>query len=258
MDCGFPVKDLWTLIKSKIIYAGLVKENMTSNTVPNRYLPLVLFSGMAADPNIFVGQKIAWEQLVVPQWPVPLANETLDEYAKRFAEGLKGAEIGILGGASFGGIVALHVAQYLRPKAILLIGSVTSPAELPRYARWLRPMRRVIRFLPVRLMQVLATPLAASVFKKLHPGFSGLLKQFVRCDSRVMKWSLERVLGWEKAPNIDAPVFHIHGDRDWMLPLKNTTADRIVRGGGHLISLTHAPQVNDYIGEITESCSVRS
>jgi pimeloyl-ACP methyl ester carboxylesterase len=209
---------------------------------------------MAADEGVFIGQKIAFEQLIVPRWPVPRANESMEEYANRLANELNDADVQILGGASFGGIMAMHVAQYMKPQAVLLIGSAASPAELPRYARLARRLRPFVRFLPVRLLQIVATPLSATVFKKLIPGACGLAKQFVLCDPRVLKWSLEKILSWDVAPQVRVPVFHIHGDRDWILPLKNVSANRVVHGGGHLITLTHASQVNEYIREITTVC----
>ena len=44
-------------------------------------------------------------------------------------------------------------------------------------------------------------------------------------------------------------VHHIHGDRDRMMPLRRVRPDHVVRGGGHLINLTHADEVNAYMAE---------
>lgn len=43
------------------------------------------------------------------------------------------------------------------------------------------------------------------------------------------------------------PVARIHGDRDRILPHRLTRPDVLVRGGGHLISLTHADVVNEFL-----------
>ncbi len=83
--------------------------------------PLILFSGLAADANMFVPQKIAFPQLIVPNWPTPRQNETLDSYCDRIADDLRPHGRAILGGASFGGIIALHVAKRIDPSAVLLI-----------------------------------------------------------------------------------------------------------------------------------------
>ena len=74
--------------------------------------------------------------------------------------------------------------------------------------------------------------------------------QFLDSDPTVFKWSLSRILDWSIAPNVSCPVYHLHGDRDWTLPLRYTDPDKIVAGGGHLLLLTHPAEVNSYIRQI--------
>ena len=82
--------------------------------------PLILFSGFGADAKVFAPQKIAFPQLVVPKWPTPVSGETLDSCCERLADDLRPHGDAIIGGASFGGTVALHVAERLNPLAHLL------------------------------------------------------------------------------------------------------------------------------------------
>ena len=63
----------------------------------------------------------------------------------------------------------------------------------------------------------------------------------------VFKWSLQRILDWGTAPVVTCPILHIHGNRDAVLPIRYTTPDTVVAGGGHVISLTHAREVNEFI-----------
>jgi len=209
--------------------------------------PLILFPGLAADANIFVPQKIAFPQLVVPQWPMPLRGESLDAYCDRLAEKLRPGAEGVIGGASFGGIVALHVAQRVGPRAVLLIGSVRAPDELPRYARWARPFRRLVWLLPVRLLKLLFAPLAMPLARRWAPRLYGLARQFRNCNPAVLKWSLWQLLAWSSKPTVACPVYHIHGNRDIVLPIGRTQPSDFIQSGGHLISLSHAAEVNDFI-----------
>ncbi len=48
-------------------------------------MPLVLFSGLAADGNVFAPQKLAFPQLFVPAWQKPEPNDTLNSYCERLA-----------------------------------------------------------------------------------------------------------------------------------------------------------------------------
>lgn len=79
---------------------------------------------------------------------------------------------------------------------------------------------------------------------------NGLACQFRDSDSRVFKWSLSRILDWKSTPIVPCPVYHLHGDRDWTLPLQSTDPDMVVEGGGHVLSLTHPSDVNAFIRDV--------
>lgn len=209
--------------------------------------PLILFSGLAADANVFVLQKIAFPHLVVPKWPTPKPGDTLDSYCDRLADDLRPHGDVIIGGASFGGIIALHVAQRLKPLAVLLIGSIRSPDELSRIGRFARPLQPLTRLVPVRFLQLCCVPIASKFARRVVPHFSGLARQFRGADPTVFRWSLAQILVWSSAPSVTCPVFHIHGDRDFVLPMRYTRPTSVVEGGGHVISLTHPTAVNDFI-----------
>jgi pimeloyl-ACP methyl ester carboxylesterase len=210
-------------------------------------MSLILFSGLAADANVFVPQKLVFPQLIVPAWPKPQSNETLDAYCDRLANTIRPDIDTIIGGASFGGIISLHVAQRCRPAAVILIGSVRSPDELPRWVSFFRPLRPLIPLIPVRLLQICCMPVASEILKRWFPHVCGLARQFRGSDPIVFKWSLARILDWATAPHVDCPIFHIHGERDFVLPMRYTKPDAVVVGGGHVISLTHPTDVNAFI-----------
>ncbi|TWT84663.1 Alpha/beta hydrolase family protein [Planctomycetes bacterium CA13] len=212
--------------------------------------PLILFSGLAADCEVFASQSLAFENLIVPSWPVPESDDTLDSYSERLANDLRPYGPAVIGGASFGGIIALHVAKYLDPLAVILIGSVRSPVELPRYAKLARRLQPLVSLLHVRLMQIACVPMGSKMVGRWFPHLSGLARQFRHSEPKVFKWSLSRILDWDFSPQVDCPLFHIHGDRDIVLPIRNTTPTQIVAGGGHVISLTHAREVNAFIRSV--------
>lgn len=210
-------------------------------------IPLILFSGLAADASVFAEQKRCFTQLIVPAWPKPRSDDTLDSYSARLADGIRTGADTIIGGASFGGIIAIHVAQYVQPAAVILIGSVRSPTELPRWIRFCRPLKSLIPLIPVRLLQLCCAPTASQLARRWFPVHCSLARQFRNADPTVFKWSLARILDWDIAPALDCPVFQIHGDRDCILPIRYTNVANKIVGGGHVISLTHSHEVNDFI-----------
>ena len=210
-------------------------------------IPLILFSGLGADDAVFVPQRLAFPQLIVPTWPIPDTNDTLDSYSKRIAADLAIHGPCVVGGASFGGIVALHVARHLNPLAVLLIGSARDPAELPGIVRLARRVRPLIRRLPVSLLQLLAAPMASKMAARWSQHLAGLARQFRRSDPRVVIWSIEQLCEWRTIPPAPYPIFRIHGARDFVISPRRTRTDERITGGGHVISLTHAKEVNTFI-----------
>lgn len=216
---------------------------------------LILLSGLAADASVFAPQTRALPNLSVPDWPVPESCDTLDTYCQKLAEQLpqnRGDQPVVLGGASFGGLVSLHLAAHLKPRAVVLIGSVRGSSELPWLVRRCRVFKPFVRFIPVRVLKVICIPAASGFARKLAPNFSGIARQFRGSNALVLKWSLSRILDWDATPEVDCPIYQIHGDRDFVLPARHTTPDRLIRGGGHVISLSHPEQVSGFLRHVID------
>src|SRR5689334_5595161 len=95
-------------------------------------IPLILFSGLAADAAVFLPQTQAFPNLEVQGWIEPRPDDTFETYCRRLAGVIRPRGRCVIGGMSFGGMVALEVARHLDPLAVVLIASAREPAELPR------------------------------------------------------------------------------------------------------------------------------
>jgi pimeloyl-ACP methyl ester carboxylesterase len=215
--------------------------------MPATELPLILLSGLAADAAVFAPQRLAFPQLIVPPWIKPLSNESISNYAERFAAECCPAGECVLGGASFGGMLALEMARFVKPRALLLIGSVRSPLELPRRVRMWRRLSPAVNFLPIPPLQWSAG--SAAIARRWLPHLAGVAQQFSQADEEVFRWSLQQLLAWNTVPQVDCPIYQIHGDCDRVLPIACTQPDVVVRGGGHVISMTHAREVNAFLAD---------
>src|SRR4051812_8548731 len=116
---------------------------MMRRTVENDALPIILLPGMAADERLFRLQRAALPALVTPAWIEPRDREPLGVYAARLARCVDPGGPCFIGGASFGGMVALEMAAHLRAEACFLIASVRAARELPWRFRVLRPIARL-------------------------------------------------------------------------------------------------------------------
>lgn len=214
---------------------------------------LILLPGLGADARLLSPQKAEFQDaLETPDWLPPEPGEPLERYARRFAQHLRaGANDDrpvFLGGVSFGGILAMHMAEALEPEAVLLIASCRSSDDVP------------LRF---ELAQKLGSAIPDAAAPKLLPllaiGFAlrdgldwdhlGLLRQMARdADPAVLQWGGHAVADWDfhDADDLPCPVHRIHGRHDWVIPWRDDDRAEAV-AGRHLINLTLDRTVNDFI-----------
>jgi len=213
---------------------------------------LVMVSGLGGDERLFEPQRSLPWPIHAVKWLEPHRHDTLASYSQRLAAALTVAEPFFLGGVSMGGMMALEMSRWLRPEAVLLIASARSGRVI--YPFW-RVVGRVIGWMPISL-----APVASRIAKMLSPAGRELnseqrrfcLQMASDAPPRFVRWACRAVVTW---PGVDlprAPVYHIHGDRDPIIPVHRVKPDHIVRGGGHMINLTHAEEVNAYLREKIE------
>ncbi len=212
-------------------------------------MKLVLLPGIGADARLFEAQRQAFPTLEVPHWLAPLDQESLASFGARMASGLGPDQDLYLGGVSFGGMVALEMARHVRPRGVFLIGSCSSPDQLPTYARFLG---RALRIVPARIYKAPARirPMLRLKFGVVTREQEELLFQML-LDTPVsfLKWGCRAILDWKPAGLPAVPVWRIHGAADHLIPASLVRADRLVEGAGHLLNLTHPGEVERFIRE---------
>ena len=211
---------------------------------------IVLLPGMGADDRLFKHQMQRFGNLVVPKWIPARKRESLSDYAKRMAEELPSDTV-MIGGCSLGGMVVVEIARHMNVKACLLISSASRAAELPRRIRIWRPVRVLIA--GSMFTAVPFSRMALWFSRWMKPSTRSFWNQLASTEGRFFRWAVGAVLSWRDRSPSNVPVFRIHGDRDRVLPIRGFEPDEVVRGGGHLLPLTHAAQVNAFIEQVIES-----
>ena len=216
-------------------------------------LPLVMLSGMAADERLFGAQLARFPQLRVQPWIEPRSNETIRSYASRIARHADPGKPCIVGGASFGGIVALEMVHHLDARACVLIGSIRSPVELPR--RW--RAAQLLALLGPDAAGTIAGSLARIGNGALNGGTLRRLHRLSLPEAAFVRWAIYAVCRWRARPITKrVPIFHIHGANDRTLPVGLTRPDVIVPTGGHALTLFSPDAVNAFLADVLRRVSV--
>ena len=172
---------------------------------------LYLFSGLGADEKFFQGLDFQHFTPIFIKWEVPDGKETIEEYATRLLDQITMPRP-ILIGLSFGGIMAVEVAKQIETEKVVLISSAKTKKEIPFYYRF--------------------------------AGSLGLHQQtLIETEPAFLKWAIDKVAHWANETLIPG-IFHIHGARDRILPLRFVDCDQTIKNGGHLMVLNKSEELN--------------
>ena len=205
-----------------------------------------LIPGLGADERVFQFLHLPGETRVLRWLPPQTSGEPLPEYAARLAVAVPVALACWLVGVSFGGVLALEIAQ-LRPLAqVVLISSFVGPHELPWPGRLARATG-LHRLLPLQLLPRL--PRVAQWFfgVKTQRDYQ-MLKQILRdTDPEFTRWAIAQLVQWPGRP--DTPVIRIHGTGDRLLP-HGAALSEYQLPGGHLIIISRAADISRILSKL--------
>ena len=226
---------------------------LAMNPINSPKLKVYLIPGMSAGVESFEALSLPNNccSEVLP-WLIPEPNENLVEYAKRMLINVDTSAPFILLGVSFGGIIAQEALKFLKPKAVILISTVKSNNEKPKWMRWAY-YTKIYRILPYYFARHVAQ-------KPLHMLPDHWQKRWKQYDyylpmraPEYLSWSVEQVLKWHgDSIKCDIPVYHIHGDQDQLFPLEYIQDAQVIKGGPHIMILTHAKAVSKLLARICE------
>ncbi|HEX8916246.1 MAG TPA: alpha/beta hydrolase [Humisphaera sp.] len=209
---------------------------------------ILLLPGLSGDPRVVRPQLAAFPTLTVPRWlPPASAAEPLPVYAARLARAIDPGRPCLVGGVSFGGIVALELARHLQAKACLLIASCRDVGGRPTALRLLRPLEAVTPMASLGWATTLGGATAASVMPPLRRRLNRVSPEVLAFRT----WALRALLAW-RPTSPPCPVLQIYGDRDSTFAVGRSRADAVIRGAGHMLTLTHPEQVNAFIRTAVE------
>jgi pimeloyl-ACP methyl ester carboxylesterase len=220
--------------------------------MPRTESQIVLLPGLGADERLFAAQLRAFPDLLTPRWLSPDPHDSLAGYAARMAAEVPSVRPLVLGGCSFGGMVACEMASILRPDALVLIGSAGSRSEIPWYLRTLAPLAQIIPSAGFKMSKILAPALGYLVGGREVAHRHLFVEMLRETSSTFLHWACTAVASWRPTPRPGVRVIVIHGSEDRVLPLGRRVVDVVIQRAGHLLAVTHAREVNEALAEMVD------
>jgi pimeloyl-ACP methyl ester carboxylesterase len=208
-------------------------------------------SGIGVDGRIFRNIKLPeGYNAVYLDWITPAKDESLKSYAHRLAEKFDRQQPFILVGLSFGGMLANEIDRLYGAEKVILISSVPSSKQIPPYYK-LAGKLHLHQLVPISLLK------SASLLKRLFTAETSEEKQFLRqaireADPAFIRWSLGAILNWDNEIK-PRNYIHIHGARDFLLPIACSGCTHRINKGGHLMVLTHGKEISKIIKDCTDA-----
>jgi pimeloyl-ACP methyl ester carboxylesterase len=230
---------------------------MVSKFAPGEAIMKVYFiSGLAADKRVFKYISLpAGCEAVHLDWIKPQKDDTLPSYALRLASTINRDEPFALVGLSFGGMLATEIAKLYKPAATILISSVPVSKQLPGYFRMAGKMG-LHKWVPVSLLKSSAA--TKRFFTRESSDDKKLLWEIINeSDAGLIRWSIDAILNWQNEI-IPQPVWHIHGTKDEILPVKFTQPTLTIPRHGHMLVMTCPQVVNEFIAQALQESALKA
>lgn len=215
----------------------------------NTKISVYFMPGLAASSLIF-------ERIVLPDslfevhlldWELPIANESLKDYAKRMAEKIT-APNPVLIGVSFGGILVQEMAAFLNPLKVIIISSVKSNVEFPRRMK-IAKTSKAYKLIPTSIFSNIEKLSAFSFGKSIAHRLKLYERYLSVREVHYLDWAIERIVLWDRT-QVDPNVIHIHGDADEVFPIQYIKDCIVVKGGTHIMILSKYKWLNENLPAI--------
>ncbi len=198
-------------------------------------------SGLGADEKIFSKLDFKEHHVVFIQWLKPKSSEPISDYAWRLSQQITLPDP-ILIGISFGGIMCIEIAKHLAIKKIIIISSVKTRHELPRWmkaAGWLR----LNKIFPMRSFKLIE-PLEDYNLGVETAEEKNMVRSYRRSiDQAYADWAINCILNWKNG-SVPVNLIHIHGGKDRIFRIKKVKPDHIIANGGHFMVMNKAAEIN--------------
>ena len=205
---------------------------------------IYFISGLGADHRLFKKQIQANIPIIVLPWLIPEKNESIEIYAERMTHQIPpNRDPVILGGVSFGGIIAIEMSRHIPTEKIIILSSVKTSSEIPIHIKTWKyfPIYKILGGNFLKKAGILFRYFFGTMPLEEKATFLQMVKD---SDSYFVEWAADKICHW-KNKDTPANLTHIHGSSDLIFPISKIKKPFIeIPKGTHLMVLTSSEKVN--------------
>lgn len=210
---------------------------------------IYIFSGLGVDERVFENIDFGNLNVEFVKWIKPEKNENIENYAQRISKIIT-VENPILIGLSFGGMIATEISKFLKTEKVILIASAKTRNELPWFYK-IAGNLRLNKLVPNYILK--QQNFIINWLFGIHSKSEKLLLRNIIKDTDLdfLTWAVNEIVNWK---NVKAPgnYIHIHGNKDYVLPITNQKVDYIIENGGHFMTVNKAKEIEVIIKKLCE------
>jgi surfactin synthase thioesterase subunit len=234
------------LILSLDIALGYSQEDVTiAYFIPGMGTDYRIFEGLEFDSTVLRKETIKWVDYE--------SCDGLSDYAKELTFQIDTTKEFILVGVSMGGMLAVEMLEFVTPKQLILISSAKSNSEIPKKYKWARYSGAYKLITDNQLKRISNSK---SAFKDVKDTSDVELYQdmLLTCGADFLKWQIRAITSWERSETaFSVPVYHIHGGRDKILPIRKIKYDCLIQNGTHKMIVNYRKRIESLILEIIKT-----
>ncbi len=202
--------------------------------------------GFGTTAHLFSKLNIRGAELVVLDWPLAEADDTMQSYARKFLPHIDTTKPFCLLGVSFGGMLCSELSRMVNPMKTFLISSSKSRKELPWFIR-------MFKYIPVYKYVSEQRHRKLAYYGRWMIGFEkAYLPEFMAMAQSMhadyFRHCIHIIVNWDQnGPPENA--LHIHGSGDRLILYSGVTPHRTILDGTHAMVVFRAGEISPIIEE---------
>ena len=144
--------------------------------------------------------------------------------------------------------MCIEIARFMRTQKVILISSIKSLHEIPMWMK-LAGRAQLNKIFPLRSFRLFEPIQNFNLGLETKTELE-LVREFRKnVGQQYTNWAANEILNWKNNWQ-PGNLFHIHGTRDHMFPIRNIKTKYVIPDGGHFMIMNRAEKVNKLLSEI--------